>query len=318
MMRKYGGALIEEFIEGTECTVLVAENPDDPQRPITYTPIQYRFPEGETFKHHDVKWVDYEALQCAPVEDPVLEAHLRQTSADFFLGLSGAGYGRCDMRVDADGRPFMLEINANCGIYYPPKDAGSADLCLMNDPAGHEGFTRRIVAAALARSERRARGWEVRPHPGGQYGLHATRRFEPGERIIRFEEQPHTLVTLSHIERNWPEARLSWLRRYAWPLTDEIYVVWSRDPEDWKPVNHACEPTAWLEGLDVAARLAMEPGDEITLDYATLFNERMPSFSCRCGAPACRGTIHGDDYRQEFVSRYGDHVSDYVRRRRGG
>jgi D-alanine-D-alanine ligase len=56
-MRRHGAALIEEFIEGTECTVLVAVNPDDPARPKTYTPIQYRFPEGETFKHSDMKWV---------------------------------------------------------------------------------------------------------------------------------------------------------------------------------------------------------------------------------------------------------------------
>ncbi|MEJ0048873.1 MAG: hypothetical protein WDN04_24265 [Rhodospirillales bacterium] len=28
----------------TECTVLVAENPDDAEQPKTYTPVQYRFP----------------------------------------------------------------------------------------------------------------------------------------------------------------------------------------------------------------------------------------------------------------------------------
>jgi len=317
MMARYGGALIEEYIEGTECTVLVAENPEDPERPVTYTPIQYRFPEGEHFKHADLKWIDYDAMQSAPVGDPALEARLRKVSADFFVGLNGAGYGRCDLRVDTEGRPFMLEINPNCGLYYPSSDAGSADLCLARDPAGHEGFTRRIVAAAVAGNERRARGWEVRPHPDGRYGLHATRRIEPGEPIIRFEEQAHTLVTRSHVERHWSEPKLSWFRRYAWPLTDELWVVWSRDPQDWKPVNHSCEPSAWLEGLDVAAKLALEPGDEITLDYATFYNERMLSFPCECEALHCRGTIRGDDYLKDFVTRYAGHVSDYVRRKRG-
>ena len=70
IMRRHGAALIEEFIEGTEVTVLVAENPDDPLRPKTYTPIQYRFPEGETFKHSAMKWVDYQEMSAFPIEDP--------------------------------------------------------------------------------------------------------------------------------------------------------------------------------------------------------------------------------------------------------
>ena len=59
------------------------------------------------------------------------------------------------MRVDKGGTPFMLEINPNCGVYYPPSDPGSADLCLAQDPAGHEGFTRQLVEAALERHRRR-------------------------------------------------------------------------------------------------------------------------------------------------------------------
>ena len=153
-MSRHGWALIEEYIEGIEATVLVAENPDDAATPITYIPMQYRFPEGESFKHSDMKWVDYEKLTCFPVEDPMLAGRLRDISARFFVALNGASFGRCDIRVDKDGTPWMLEINANCGVYYPPADAGSADLCLMKDPAGHEGFTRQLIEAALRRKER--------------------------------------------------------------------------------------------------------------------------------------------------------------------
>ncbi len=161
IVRRHGAALIEEFIEGTECTVLVAENPDDPARPKTYTPIQYRFPEGETFKHATMKWVDYDKMAAFPVADPMLDARLRDVSARFFLALKGASFGRCDLRVDRSGRIFMLEINPNCGVYYLPKDAGSADLCLAHDPDGHVGFTRQLVRAALHRHQQRA-GQHVR------------------------------------------------------------------------------------------------------------------------------------------------------------
>ena len=151
MFTRFGAALIEEFVDGIECTVLVAENPDDPENPTTYTPIQYRFPPGESFKHERVKWVDYDRMASFPVEDPALDARLRDVSARFFRALGGASFGRCDLRVDREGTPWMLEINANCGVYYPPTDPGSADLCLAHDPAGHEGFTRQIVRAAFRR-----------------------------------------------------------------------------------------------------------------------------------------------------------------------
>ncbi|MEO1843566.1 MAG: D-alanine--D-alanine ligase, partial [Akkermansiaceae bacterium] len=151
IISRYGAALIEEYIDGIECTVLVAENPEDPGRPVSYVPMQYRFPEGEEFKHADLKWVDYDALSSFPVEDPVLADRLGEEAGRFFVALGGASFGRCDVRVDAGGTPFFLEINPNCGVYYPPTDPGSADLCLMQDPAGHEGFTRQLVRAALAR-----------------------------------------------------------------------------------------------------------------------------------------------------------------------
>lgn len=154
IISRHGTALIEEYIAGTECTVLVAENPSNPKAPTTYMPIEYTFPRGESFKHSDLKWEDYEGLTGSPVADPKLNARLRDEASRFFVALGGASFGRCDFRVDDDGTTFMLEINANCGVYYPPADASGADVCLLNDPAGHAGFTRQLIDAAFARQKR--------------------------------------------------------------------------------------------------------------------------------------------------------------------
>ncbi|MGD2069953.1 MAG: hypothetical protein PVI57_14875 [Gemmatimonadota bacterium] len=318
MMDAYAGALVEEFVEGVEASVLVSENPSDPNDPVVYPPIRYRFPEGETFKHYDLKWFDYHGLEPEPVDDAALNARLREASSRFFLGLRGTGYGRCDVRIDGDGRCMMLEINPNCGVFYPADAPASADLILTLDEKGHGGFARRAVRAAMARRERLRRPWEVRPRSGGDHGLFATRPLSPGETVLRLEETPHTLVTRERVWNEWDERRRDWFRRYAWPLTDAVWVTWSEEPSGWRPVNHACDPTAWLEGLDVVARLPMEAGDEITLDYATFMVDDMPAFECECGSPACRGVIRGSDWREDFVARYGDRVSDYVRRRRNG
>jgi D-alanine-D-alanine ligase len=95
--------------------------------------------------------VDYDTMSSFPVSDPVLARRLSRASARFFSALGGASFGRCDLRVDRDGKPWMLEINPNCGVFYPPSDPGSADICLAMDPAGHEGFVRLLVRAALKR-----------------------------------------------------------------------------------------------------------------------------------------------------------------------
>lgn len=316
MIKAYGSALVEEYIAGSECTVLVAENPDDPDEPITYPPVRFSFPDGDTFKHEDLKWVSYEGLESALIKDEALDDELRELASRFFLALNGASFGRCDLRIDKKGRPWMLEMNSNCGIYYPEADAASADFVLLNDEDGHEGFTKLLIESALARHERSLPNWEVKTDDFNEFGVFARRSIQPDEEILRWEDHPHRLVTLSHVEENWSKRRLDDFRRTAWPLTDEIWVARHPDAEQWTPIRHSCSPNAWLDGLNVVARRSISKGREITIDYATLYNERMPSFECKCSARNCRGTIRGTDYLEPFVDRYGDHVSEYVRERR--
>jgi D-alanine-D-alanine ligase-like ATP-grasp enzyme len=91
------------------------------RKTVTYTPMQYRFPDGESFKHAELKWVDYDKMSAFPVGDPDLDARLRDASARFFVALKGASFGRCDLRVDRSGTPYMLEINPNCGSTTVPR-----------------------------------------------------------------------------------------------------------------------------------------------------------------------------------------------------
>ena len=156
MVDRYGAALVEEFISGKEFSVLVAENPDDPLLPIAFRPIEVQFTAGETFKHFDLKWLNYEALPLTPCMDPVLEAHLKELSARFFLALDGVSYARCDLRVNPIGKAYMLEINPNCGLFYPLHDPGMADAILLHDPRGHAVFVELILRAALNRKLKNA------------------------------------------------------------------------------------------------------------------------------------------------------------------
>jgi D-alanine-D-alanine ligase len=154
-MDQFGRALLEEFIEGREFTCLITENPDDPKNPITFKPVEFIFPEGESFKHYDMKWVDYEKMSVAPVNDKRIEKTLREQTARVFTAMNGNGYARCDYRMDADGTIHMLEINPNCGIFYAPHEPGSADFSLINDPIyDHHKFLNLIIRSARNRQDR--------------------------------------------------------------------------------------------------------------------------------------------------------------------
>ena len=150
----FGRALLEEFIEGREFTCLIAENPDDPDSPITFKPVEFIFPDGESFKHYDMKWVEYEKMSVAPVKEARIEKVLREQTARLFKAMDGTGYARCDYRMSADGTIHMLEINPNCGIFYAPDEPGSADFSLINDPVyNHHKFLKLIIRSAKNRRD---------------------------------------------------------------------------------------------------------------------------------------------------------------------
>lgn len=59
-------------------------------------------------------------------------------------------------------------------------------------------------------------------------------------------------------------------------------------------VNHSCAATCLSPGFDfeIAVR-DIQAGEELTDDYGSL--NLTEDFPCRCGSPACRGTVRPDD-----------------------
>ena len=105
---------------------------------------------------------------------------------------------------------------------------------------------------------------------------------------------------------------------YCWPVSDDLFVMWSSDPAEWQPINHSCDPNAWNQGpngLNVVARRSIRAGEEIRMDYATFcghFAEMRP-FDCHCGSPTCRRTITGMDILQrEVAEKYDGHTTSYI------
>jgi len=318
MIKDHGGCLIEEFVEGREFTVLVAENPDDRRSPIAYRAVECRFPAGEEFKHFDLKWHDYDGLAWVAVEDADLDARLRDMARKVFVGLNGRGFGRLDVRSNPSGSKLQfLEINPNCGIFYPRGLFGSADEILAasegTPEGGHRAFSERLIQCALREHERRraAKRYHAlyRKHRG--WGIFALRDIRAGELVQENEERPTVICSRRHVQATFDPAKLAQFHAYAYPLSPNTFVTWPDEPSKWDPINHSCDPNTWLDGLNTYARRDVRRGEELTIDYATFCIDNA-AFECSCGSALCRGKVTGHDWKLA-VSLYGEeHVSDRV------
>jgi D-alanine-D-alanine ligase len=82
-------------------------------------------------------------------------------------------------------------------------------------------------------------------------------------------------------------------RRYAYPVSEELFILWDEDPTEWAPQNHSCDPNTSFDGLNMLTAKNISKGQELTLDYAEFLDENMEPFECHCGSSICRGFISG-------------------------
>jgi D-alanine-D-alanine ligase-like ATP-grasp enzyme len=312
MVTQFGGALVEEFIDGREFTVLVTEPRDVGGPAWALRPVECDLGAPANFKHFDLKWIHYEQIRWRGVSDRALAERLTTQSAAVFGALNGSGYARADFRLSESGELYFLEINPQCAVFYPEGSYGSADDILAGDPVGHAGFLAHMLECAVRRQRARRPHHVVVLQAGGGFGLAAARDFAEGEVVDWLEERPQTLVSRRHVERAWSGVKRRWFDQYAFPISDQVFGMWSDNPSEWRPYDHSCDPNVWLDGLNVAPRRRIAAGETLTLDYATFCGPDMEPFSCHCGAAACRGTVTGWDHLTSAVDRYGAHVSDYV------
>lgn len=290
----YPQLLVEEYIEGREFTVLVAANADG-KTATSFKPVEYIFPEGFAFKTYALKTSELHPDANVPCDDPLIEAQLRDAAQKIFKGFNGAGYGRLDFRMDALGQLYFLEINFTCSVFYPEGSEGSADHILRHDGTGATAFLRHMIEEGMARHKRLQKKYVRKGNAIAGYGIYATQPLQPNEIIFTGEGRSQRIITKRQVEENWTENDKLVFRRYAYPLSDEVFLLWDHDPSEWAPQNHCCQPNTAYDGLNVIALSHISAGDELTLDYASFLDANMEPFTCNCGAENCRGSIRGED-----------------------
>jgi D-alanine-D-alanine ligase len=145
------GFFAEEYIDGREFNLSVIGGQEGP---IVLPPaeIRFRFPEGKPkIVGYRAKWeessFEYQhtvrSFSFSGADEPLLD-RMKEISLYCWKIFKLKGYARVDFRVDASGRPFVLEINANPCI---SADSGFVAACLEGGLTP-TGIVRRIIEDA--------------------------------------------------------------------------------------------------------------------------------------------------------------------------
>ncbi len=311
ILKEYQEILVEEYVEGREFTVLVAANQDGESCTL-YKPIEYIFPEGRKFKTYSLKTSELHPECNVPVSDFKLEKKLKVATEQIFTAFGGVGYARLDFRMDQKGEIFFLEINFTCSAFYEATYQGSADYILNQNPSGKSGFLRHIIAEGISRHKAKQKKYALKGSALSGYGIFANRRIRKNEVIFVGEELSQRIVSKSFVDANWNERQKEDFRQYAYPINQEVYILWDENPVNWAPQNHSCSPNTAYEGLNVMAIKDIAAGEELTLDYALFLDETMEPFACQCASHNCREVVVGT--RKHSMSSAKKHLKDSVYR----
>eukprot|EP01087_Luapelamoeba_hula_P003050 TRINITY_DN1287_c0_g1_i2.p1 TRINITY_DN1287_c0_g1~~TRINITY_DN1287_c0_g1_i2.p1 ORF type:complete len:411 (+),score=52.39 TRINITY_DN1287_c0_g1_i2:241-1473(+) len=162
------------------------------------------------------------------------------------------------------------------------------------------------------------RGVERRESPIDGLGLFATEFIPKGALVWCDEERNHDTKENWDDVQSFSEDKKKWFLKYCWQVDNNTFVgpksVDHIDVDMANYMNHSCNPTTWFIGDHMLeARRDIQPGEEITYDYAMADSliERIPS--CNCGSTRCRGRVTCKDYLlPELHARYEDHFVLYL------
>ena len=288
---EYGPLLVEEYIDGREFTVMLVA--DGAGSVTVFRPVEYVFRSGPKFKTYALKTSELHPDSNISVPDGDICDRLKKAAEDIFKGFAGVGYARLDFRMDNNDQLFFLEINFTCSVFYNDGYEGSADYILKVDGTGQEQFLRKIIKEGISRHQSKAKKYVMRGNSIAGFGIYAIRNIGSQEVIFQGEEIAQRMATRSHIFKKWNVKDLENFRKYAYPLSKELFLLWDENPSNWAPQNHSCDANTFYKGLDVCARRDIKKDEELTLDYSSFLDDNMEPFQCACGSVLCKGLISG-------------------------
>ncbi|HLO32501.1 MAG TPA: SET domain-containing protein-lysine N-methyltransferase [Anaerolineales bacterium] len=143
----------------------------------------------------------------------------------------------------------------------------------------------------------------------GGCGVFAREPIRKGELISLWGGR---IVTADELDPNMPNFTQRILQ-----VEEGLYL---ETPERLEPsdcFNHSCDPNVGLSGqIGVVAMRDIEPGEELSFDYAMCDSTPYDEFDCCCGSENCRGSVTGSDWmRPDLWEKYDGYFMPYLARR---
>jgi D-alanine-D-alanine ligase len=145
-------AVVERYIDGREINAAVIGN--DPPVALPLSEIVFTYPEGKRkvvgyrskWVHDSFEYRNTKGVCPAPVE-PDVERRIKDLAVAAYKATHCRDYGRVDFRLDPQGRPWILEVNANPDI----TDGAGLARAARGSGRGYDGLIQVIIEETLAR-----------------------------------------------------------------------------------------------------------------------------------------------------------------------
>ena len=150
---------------------------------------------------------------------------------------------------------------------------------------------------------------QARPAGGKGWGSFAVESISAGETVAAFGGWVVDRTTLESLGDGRQSRSIQ--------IDADLYLVSDDMPEPGDMLNHSCEPNCGLAGSQLLVAMRdIQPGEELSFDYAMCDASDYDEFRCLCDSPTCREVVSGSDWRNPALqAKYAGWFSPYLVRR---
>lgn len=142
-------------------------------------------------------------------------------------------------------------------------------------------------------------------------GIKVIERILEGEDVLVYGG---IIINSDQIEEYWKK-----MGHIGTQIDDNFFIVPStrEEIESTGTINHSCNPnTGFKNQVQLVATREIEPGEELTLDYAYCETSHNMDFKCECGDELCRGRVTNNDWQdKKLQEKFGRYFSPYIQKK---